>query len=49
MSALLPRNTVNEMLKNIKVDQHLSYLRDSEIPDESLWATITGNKKGLFY
>ncbi|KAI1703316.1 core-2/I-Branching enzyme domain-containing protein [Ditylenchus destructor] len=44
LSSLMPRETVDAMLKSEKVRELFNFLKDTSCADETLWATITGNK-----
>uniref|UniRef100_A0A915DPU0 Uncharacterized protein n=1 Tax=Ditylenchus dipsaci TaxID=166011 RepID=A0A915DPU0_9BILA len=47
LSSLLPRATVDAMIKSEKVRDLLSFLQLTVCPDESLWTTIAGNPADL--
>jgi hypothetical protein len=47
LSALISRQAANAMIKSEKVQQLMQYLQHAECSDESIWATIAGNPKGI--
>ncbi|KAI1697268.1 core-2/I-Branching enzyme domain-containing protein [Ditylenchus destructor] len=44
LSALLPRETVDMMIKHEKVWELFNFLKGTNCADESLWTTVIGNK-----
>ncbi|VDP54349.1 unnamed protein product [Heligmosomoides polygyrus] len=43
LSATLPRAAVDYIVKSSEVRKLLKFLQNTSIPDESFWATLTGN------
>ncbi|CAJ0595517.1 unnamed protein product [Cylicocyclus nassatus] len=45
MSGAIPRKTIDRIVEAGKAPTLLSFLNGTQVPDESFWATITGNTK----
>lgn len=46
LSSLFSREAVDAMVKSEKVRELLLFLKQTDCPDETLWATIAGNPEG---
>lgn len=46
LSSLFSREAADAMVKSDKVRRLLMFLKLTDCPDESLWATIAGNPDG---
>lgn len=48
LSVLIPRAAANFIISGSMTDRLLEFLPNTEVPDESFWATLMGNVNGEF-
>jgi hypothetical protein len=46
MSALVPREAADFLARSEKAREFVAFLKNVRLPDEKLWATLTGNPIG---